>query len=160
MTQDMTTSVRIAIGSDHAGFALKSTIKRYLEDGGYVVDDLGAHSEESVDYPDFAAAVANAVVTGEARFGILICGTGIGMSIAANKVPGIRAALCTDSFTARRSRAHNDANVLCLGASVIGQGVAEDVVSAFLSTPFDGGRHARRVAKISAAERQQPAISS
>ena len=146
----------IAIGSDHAGFPLKQVVKSWLEEHGYEVDDLGTHDTKSVDYPDYAAAVAHAVAEGKADRGILICGTGIGMSISANKVPGIRAALCTDAYTARMSRRHNDANVLCMGARVIGPGVAESIVEAWLSEEFEGGRHARRVGKINALDEECP----
>ncbi len=146
----------IAIGSDHAGFPLKQVVKSWLEDHGYEVDDLGTYDTKSVDYPDYAAAVAHAVAEGKADRGILICGTGIGMSMSANKVPGIRAALCTDVYTARMSRRHNDANVLCMGARVIGPGVAESIVEAWLSEEFEGGRHARRVGKINALDEECP----
>jgi len=146
----------IAIGSDHAGFPLKQVVKSWLEEHGYEVDDLGTYDTKSVDYPDYAAAVAHAVAEGKADRGILICGTGIGMSISANKVPGIRAALCTDAYTARMSRRHNDANVLCMGARVIGPGVAESIVEAWLSEEFEGGRHARRVGKINALDEECP----
>ncbi len=146
----------IAIGSDHAGFPLKQVVKLWLEEHGYEVDDLGTYDTKSVDYPDYAAAVAHAVAEGKADRGILICGTGIGMSMSANKVPGIRAALCTDVYTARMSRRHNDANVLCMGARVIGPGVAESIVEAWLSEEFEGGRHARRVGKINALDEECP----
>ncbi len=146
----------IAIGSDHAGFPLKQVVKSWLEEHGYEVDDLGTYDTKSVDYPDYAAAVAHAVAEGKADRGILICGTGIGMSMSANKVPGIRAALCTDVYTARMSRRHNDANVLCMGARVIGPGVAESIVEAWLSEEFEGGRHARRVGKINALDEECP----
>ena len=146
----------IAIGSDHAGFPLKQVVKLWLEEHGYEVDDLGTYDTKSVDYPDYAAAVAHAVAEGKVDRGILICGTGIGMSMSANKVPGIRAALCTDVYTARMSRRHNDANVLCMGARVIGPGVAESIVEAWLSEEFEGGRHARRVGKINALDEECP----
>ncbi len=138
----------IAIASDHAGVSLKSLIIAVLEGAGQEVRDLGPASEESVDYPDFAHRLADEVAAGSARLGILICGTGIGMSMAANRHPGVRAALCHDAFTAEMARRHNDANVLCLGARVLGAGVAEQVVRVFLDHRFDGGRHGRRVAKI------------
>jgi len=143
---------RIAIGADHAGYRLKEEIIRFLQASGYPVEDMGTSGEESVDYPDYAARVARAVTAGQADLGILICGTGIGMSIAANKVPGIRAAVATDSYMARMAREHNDANVLCLGGRVLGDGSALEVVQAFLQSRFAGGRHARRVEKIQALE--------
>ncbi|MBX3743983.1 MAG: ribose 5-phosphate isomerase B [Verrucomicrobiae bacterium] len=139
----------IALGSDHAGFELKESVKRHLSSGPYSVEDLGARSPESVDYPDYAQPVAQAVAEGRADLGILFCGTGIGVSIAANKVPGVRAALCTSEEMARLARAHNDANVLCLGGRVIGVDVARSIVDTFLRSSFEeGGRHARRVAKL------------
>ena len=144
--------MKVAIGADHAGFELKEYLAQRLRDMGHEVVDKGAHSLESVDYPDFGAAVASAVVDAEVDRGILVCGTGIGIGIAANKVPGIRAAICTDAFTARMSRAHNDANIVSLGSRVVGAGVAEDIVREFLATEFEGGRHARRVDKIHALE--------
>jgi len=139
---------KIVIASDHAGFELKASLKQSLLDEGYEVLDLGAHSTESVDYPDFAAALAGAIRDGQAERGILICGTGIGISIAANRHPGIRAALCHDTTGARLSRMHNDANVLVLGARMVGAEVAKDCVATFFSTPFEAGRHSRRVEKL------------
>jgi len=139
---------KIVIASDHAGFELKASLKQSLLDEGYEVLDLGAHSTESVDYPDFAAALAGAIRNGQAERGILICGTGIGISIAANRHPGIRAALCHDTTGARLSRMHNDANVLVLGARMVGAEVAKDCVATFFSTPFEAGRHSRRVEKL------------
>jgi len=144
--------VRIAIGSDHRGFALKEALKELLAELGHDWVDFGCQTEEPVDYPDIARPLAEAVATGEYERGILICGSGVGMSIAANKVKGIRAALCENSFTARLARRHNDANVLCLGSWCIGQGLAEDIVRLFLSEDFEGGRHARRLEKIRAIE--------
>jgi ribose 5-phosphate isomerase B len=144
--------VRIAIGSDHRGFALKEALKELLAELGHEWVDLGCQGEEAVDYPDIARPVAEAVAAGEYERGILICGSGVGMSIAADKVKGIRAALCDNSFTARLARRHNDANVLCLGSWCIGQGLAEDIVRVFLSEDFEGGRHARRLEKIRAME--------
>lgn len=138
----------IVIASDHAGVALKSRIVELIEGLGRGVRDLGPADESSVDYPDFGHLVAEAVAAGEARFGILVCGTGIGMSMAANRHPGVRAALCQDAFTAEMARHHNDANILCLGARVIGVGVAEQVVRVFLDASFEGARHQRRVEKI------------
>ncbi|MHB1418311.1 MAG: ribose 5-phosphate isomerase B [Bacillota bacterium] len=144
--------MRVAIGSDHAGFRLKELIKDYLHDAGIAHYDFGTYSEESVDYPDFALLVAEAVARNEYDRGILVCGTGIGVAIAANKVPGIRAALCSDTFSARSSREHNDANVLTLGERVVGPGLALDIVKIWLGTDFAGGRHSRRVEKISKIE--------
>ena len=135
----------IVIASDHAGVDLKARILEDLRDGGHEIHDLGPADSSSVDYPDFGHKVAAAVVAGEAETGILICGTGIGMSMTANRHPGVRAALCHDAFTAEMARRHNDANVLCIGARVIGVGVAEQMVRIFLETPFEGGRHQRRV---------------
>lgn len=141
--------MRIAIGADHAGYQLKEAlIKGVL--APHEVIDLGTHSShEPVDYPVYAFAVAEAVADKKADYGILICGTGIGMAMAASRVPGIRAATCTNVYMARMARAHNDANVLCLGGRVLGVGLAEEIVRAFLTTPFEGGRHARRLALIS-----------
>lgn len=145
--------MRIIIGSDHGGFDLKVAIKHHLEAAGHEVYDQGTYEAGvSVDYPDYALPVARAVVNGDYDFGILICGTGIGISIAANKVRGARVALCTDAYMARMSRAHNDANVLALGGRVVGQGLAFDIVDAFLGGDFEGGRHVRRVDKIMAIE--------
>ncbi len=148
--------MKIVIGSDHAGFPLKEAVKAHLEAQGHIVVDQGAADDNtSVDYPDYAELVARAVVAQAYDFGIVICGTGIGVSMAANKVPGVRAALCTDSYMARMARAHNDANVLALGARVIGTGLAAEIVEAFLSTTFLGERHARRVEKIMALEERE-----
>ena len=138
----------IALGADHAGFELKEAIKKYLSDKGLCVKDYGCASKESVDYPDYAKAVAQAVARQEAQSGILVCNTGIGMSIAANKVAGIRAALVSDLFTAKSSREHNNANVLCLGAQGVDAGRALAIVGAWFEAQFQGGRHARRVGKI------------
>jgi ribose 5-phosphate isomerase B len=138
----------LAIASDHAGFALKEQLKRALAALSVPFADLGTNGEQSVDYPDFAHSVASGVAAGTYAAGVLICGTGIGMSIAANRHGGVRAALCTESYAARMSRMHNDANVLCLGARIVGVGLAEEIVRAFLETSFEGGRHAGRVAKI------------
>jgi ribose 5-phosphate isomerase B len=142
----------VAIGADHGGFELKQQLKDYLRDWGYQVLDLGTDSAEAVDYPDFAEAVGNAVAHGEAWLGIVLDGAGIGSSIAANKVPGVRAALCYDRATARNSREHNDANVLTLGAKLIAPEAAREIVVLWLSTPFAGGRHQRRVDKIRSIE--------
>jgi ribose 5-phosphate isomerase B len=138
----------LVIASDHAGFDLKAVIRNALEAKGVEVLDLGPEDATSVDYPDMAAKLAEAMAKGVADRGVLICGTGIGIGIAANRYPYIRAALCHDVTTARLSRAHNDANVLCLGARTIGQEVALDCVDMFLATPFEGGRHQRRVDKL------------
>jgi ribose 5-phosphate isomerase B len=146
----------IAIGSDHAGPALKATLRAALEAAGHPVLDLGTHGTESVDYPDFAQAVCAAVTEGRARFGVLVCGTGIGISIAANRNPAIRCALVQDSTGARLSRQHNDANVLALGARLIGAEVALDALNTFLATPYEGGRHDRRVLKLSPAWSPSP----
>jgi len=142
--------MRFFAGSDHAGLALKLHLVAWLRDHGHEVDDLGTHEGTSTDYPDWAARVTGRVLSESGSFGLLVCGTGVGMSIAANRRPGIRAALCTDSFTARLTRAHNDANVLCLGARVVGVGLAEDILAAFVAGSFEGGRHAGRVAKLDA----------
>ncbi|HHY59508.1 MAG TPA: TIGR01440 family protein [Clostridia bacterium] len=146
--------MRIALGSDHGGFKLKQAIAQYLTERGIEYVDFGTMSECSVDYPDFALAVAEAVRSGQCDRGILVCGTGIGIGIAANKVPGIRAALCHDTFSARFSRQHNDANILTLGERVIGTGLALEIVDVWLHSEFEGGRHARRVDKIAAIERK------
>ena len=143
---------RIVIGSDHAAPQLKAIVKEHLEGKGYPVTDVGTYTTESCDYPIFAHRVCKALQAGEADLGILICGTGIGMSLVANKHKGIRAACCSDVFSARLTREHNDANVLCFGQRVVGQGLALDLVDAFLGAEFEGGKHARRVAMITAAE--------
>ena len=141
--------MRWFVGSDHAGFGLKRHLIEILRSLDDEVIDVGTNSEESVDYPDFGAAVGRAVASArQPTLGLVICGTGIGISIAANKVPGVRAAVCTEAFAATAARAHNDANVLALGARVIGAGVAESCLRAFRDTGFEGGRHARRVAKL------------
>ena len=137
--------MKIAVGCDHGGLDLKDVVKSVLKDLGHEIDDQGCNSSESVDYPNFARAVSLLVSEGKCERGILICGTGIGMSMAANRIPGIRAALCHEMFSARMSREHNDANVLCLGARVIGPGLAAEVVRTWMTTDFAGGRHQRRV---------------
>ena len=147
--------MRIAIGSDHRGYHLKEMIVAYLRGKNHEVEDIGARGDESVDYPDFAAVVAKKVSEGAIDRGILICGTGIGMAIAANKFPGVRAAPCNDEVTAEVSRRHNDLNVLCLSADLIGPRVVEPVVEVWLETEFEGGRHARRVDKIGELERKK-----
>jgi ribose 5-phosphate isomerase B len=139
--------VRIAIGSDHAGYELKEYLRKNLA-GQYELIDLGAGNLDSVDYPDFAESVARLVTGGGADFGILLCGTGIGMSVAANKIPGARAALAFDLYTGRQSRRHVDANILVMGALVTGKGLALEIAKTWLETPFEGGRHERRIAKI------------
>ncbi|MCL4812895.1 MAG: ribose 5-phosphate isomerase B [Vicinamibacteraceae bacterium] len=144
--------MRIAIGADHAGFGLKEQVKRLLVDLGHDVEDVGTDSDQSVDYPDFAREVGERVARGAADRGVLVCGTGIGMAMAANKIAGVRAAPVTDMETARLSRAHNDANVLALGARTTDTGRALDLVRTFLATPFDGGRHQRRLDKIADSE--------
>ena len=143
----------VAIGSDHGGFRLKKEITDYLTQKGIAFRDFGTNSSDSVDYPLIANEVAKAVACGECDKGIIVCGTGIGVSMAANKVKGIRAALCHDEFSAEMSRAHNDANVLTLGERVIGVGLALSIVAKWLSTEFDGGRHARRVAMLADLEK-------
>lgn len=142
---------RWIVGADHAGFELKNYLVNVLRRLGDEVEDLGTHSPDSVDYPDYAVQVARRVAAGEGR-GLLICGTGIGMAMAANRVHGVRAAVVTDAFTARASRAHNDANVMTAGQRVIGVGVAEEALKAFRETAFEGGRHQRRVDKIETVE--------
>lgn len=140
--------MQIAVGSDHAGFQLKQLLADHLRAGGYEVVDVGTHDTVSVDYPDFGRAVGEAVVGGAAELGVAVCGSGIGICIAANKVPGIRAATVHDVTSARLSREHNDANVMCVGERFIGPQVALDAVDAFLSAEFAGGRHRRRVDKL------------
>ena len=138
----------IAIGCDHGGYALKQEILRHLEDRGLAYKDFGCYSEESCDYPVYGKAVAHAVAGGECERGILICGTGIGISLAANKVRGIRCAVCSDCFSAEMTRRHNDANIIAMGGRVVGPGLALKIVDLFLDTPFEGGRHQRRVDMI------------
>ena len=139
----------IAIGSDHGGFALKKALMAHLEKRGLAYKDFGTYSEASCDYPVYAKAVAHAVADGECERGILICGTGIGVAITANKVPGIRAALCGDCFSAEATRAHNDANILCMGARVVGEGLALKIADTFLDTSFSNDeRHIRRISRI------------
>ncbi len=139
---------RIALAADHGGFKLKAFIYNELTSAGHSVEDLGTHTAESIDYPDIATLVTDRVLSGEAERGILICGTGIGMSMAANRLPGIRAALCHDEYTARMSRAHNDANVLTLGERVLGEGLVKAILEVWLTTAFEGGRHAKRIGKL------------
>jgi ribose 5-phosphate isomerase B len=144
--------LRIAIGADHGGYLLKEEIKKVILELGHEVEDFGCQCLDSVDYPDYAQPVAEKVAAGEFDRGILICGTGIGMSIAANKVRGIRCALVHDLFSAKATREHNDSNVLAMGARIIGPGVATEIVKIWLSTPFEGGRHVNRINKITAIE--------
>lgn len=145
--------MRVAIACDHRGFPLKQDILQGLKGlGGYDVKDFGSFDDKQVDYTDYAMPLARAVARGEHDCGILICGTGIGMSVAANKIKGIRAARCQDCYSARLARQHNNANILCLGSLVMGSGLAMEVVRVFLETKFEGGRHARRLEKIAAAE--------
>lgn len=146
------TVMRIALGSDHAGFDLKAHLVEWLSSNGHEVLDLGTDSTESVDYPEFCANVGRAVVAGRADWGIVMGGSGQGEQLAANKVRGVRAALCNELYTARMARAHNDANVLSIGARVVGVGLAEEIVQLFADTPFEGGRHARRVDQVMAIE--------
>ncbi|NLH51069.1 MAG: ribose 5-phosphate isomerase B [Myxococcales bacterium] len=145
--------MRLVIACDHGGLALKNTLKEMLAGSGHELLDIGTHTEESVDYPDFGKLAAEMVAGGEVERGILICGTGIGMSITANKVRGIRAALCTNEFMAKMARRHNDANMLVLGGRVLGDELAKEIVAAFLATGFDGGRHEKRLQKIAALEK-------
>jgi ribose 5-phosphate isomerase B len=142
----------IAVAADHAGFELKEHLAARLREAGHEVVDLGTHSAAPVDYPPFCAAVGRAVRDGDADLGLVVGGSGQGEQLAANKVRGVRAALCNDLYTARMARAHNDANVVTIGARVVGVGLAEEIVDVFVATPFDGGRHARRVDQITALE--------
>ncbi len=142
----------IAIGSDHGGFELKEIIKKHLEKRNIEYKDFGTFSEASVDYPAYGIAVGEAVAGGECEKGILVCGTGIGISMAANKVKGVRAACCSDTFSARFTRMHNDANVICMGGRVVGPGLALDIVDLFLDTEFEGGRHQKRIDLITEYE--------
>jgi ribose 5-phosphate isomerase B len=144
--------MRIAIGADHAGFRLKQHVVEYLQRLGHEVDDRGTHSEESVDYPGICADVGREVVAGRADRGIVLGGSGQGEQIAANKVPGVRAALCNDLYTARMSREHNDANVLAIGGRIVAPGLADEIVKLWLDTSFEGGRHQRRIEQITAIE--------
>ncbi|NLI91094.1 MAG: ribose 5-phosphate isomerase B [Peptococcaceae bacterium] len=145
--------MKIALGADHGGFELKNKIKEHLLYRGYEILDCGTDSDQSVDYPEYGFKVGKAVIEKQVDMGIVICGTGIGISIAANKVKGIRAALCTDSYMAKMAREHNNANILALGARVVGPGLAMDIVDAFLTASFSGWRHTRRVDQISEFEK-------
>jgi len=144
--------LRICAGSDHAGLDLKNVLVEQLRAAGFTIQDLGTHSPESCDYPDFAVAVSRAVVSGAADMGLLVCGTGQGMAMTANRVPGIRAAVVLDTFSARASRQHNDSNVLCLGSRVCGPGLAREILDVWLSTSFSGGRHMNRIHKMTALD--------
>ena len=144
--------MKLVIGSDHGGIHLKEVLKQHLAERGIEVSDAGTYTEESCDYPDIAVKVCREITDGNAERGILVCGTGIGMSMAANKVKGIRAACCSDTFSAKFTRLHNDANVLCFGGRVVGAGLALQLVDAFLDTEFEGGRHQRRIDKVMALE--------
>ena len=146
--------MKIAIGCDHGGFELKNEIIKYLESENYEVKEFGTYSTDSCDYPDIAQPVAEAVAAKEFDFGILICGTGIGIGIAANKVPGIRAALCSDTFSAHATREHNNANILTMGQRVVGTGLALEIVKTFLNAEFEGDRHLKRIDKITAIEKK------
>ncbi|MCR3758373.1 ribose 5-phosphate isomerase B [Clostridium felsineum] len=146
--------MKIAIGSDHAGFSLKKEVIKHLEGKNIEVKDFGTFSEDSCDYPDYALKVAEEVAQNNFEFGILICGTGIGISISANKVPGIRAAVCSDTFCAHASREHNNANILAMGERVVGTGLALDIVDTFLNSKFEGDRHQRRIDKITGIEKK------
>ena len=146
--------MKLVVASDHGGFELKEEIKKHLTERGVAFTDFGTDSEASCDYPVYAEKVCRAVVSGEAEKGILCCGTGIGMSMAANKIDGIRCALCGDCFSAEMTRRHNDANVIALGGRVTGPGLAQKLVDLFLDTPFEGGRHARRVGMVMELEKK------
>lgn len=148
----MNTTRKIAIGCDHGAYLLKESVKKHLDSLGIAYTDHGTYSADSVNYPVYAHKVCEAVQNGEADLGILLCSTGIGMSMAANKHHGIRAALCCDTYSARFTRLHNDANVLCMGANVVGGGLALDIIDTFLSNEFEGGRHKTRVDMITAFE--------
>lgn len=147
--------MKLAIGADHAGYELKDLIVEHLRALGHEVKDFGTHGPESVDYPDYARPVARAVAAGEFERGILVCGTGIGVSISANKVVGIRAAACSSTYSSHMGRQHNNANVLCMGSRILGPGLALDIVDAYLGAEFEGGRHARRVDKIHQIESER-----
>ena len=145
-------NITIALGCDHGGYALKEVLKAHLEERGFACEDFGCHSTDSCDYPVFGEAAARAVASGQCRFGVVVCTTGIGISITANKVHGVRCALCHEPWSAQMTRRHNDANMMAIGAGFTGPNMAERMVEVFLSTEFEGGRHARRVEKIMALE--------
>ena len=144
----------IALGSDHAAYKLKLAIAEHLKEKGIEFEDLGCYGTESVNYPEYGQKVAEAVAAGKYEYGIVVCGTGIGISLAANKVPGIRCAVCSDTYSAKYTRLHNDANMLAMGERVVGQGLAMEIVDTFLSTGFEVGRHAKRVDMITAIEKK------
>lgn len=146
--------MKIAIGCDHGGLHHKKAIMKYLTEKGYLIQDFGTDSAQSVDYPDIAVPVARSVASGENTLGILICGTGIGMSLTANKIKGIRAAACSDHYSVKYTRMHNNANILCIGGRVIGVGTALELVKLFVETKFEGGRHQQRIDKITALENE------
>ena len=146
--------MKLALGCDHGGYLLKEEVKKHLDERGIPYEDFGCHSTESCDYPDIAKPACEAVVSGRCEKALLFCGTGIGISMAANKIKGIRACACSDTFSAKYTRLHNDANVLCLGGRVVGPGLAAELVDLFLDTPFEGGRHQLRVDKIMELERE------
>lgn len=150
MTQHASSGMSFVVAADHGGVDLKDFLADLLRTWGYPVEDLGTHGPDAVDYPDFASQAARRVQGGQADRGLLVCGTGLGMSITANRFPGVRAALCTSAYMARMARAHNDANLLCLGGRVVGTGLAADILEAFVRQPFEGGRHVRRIGKIEA----------
>jgi ribose 5-phosphate isomerase B len=150
---------RLALGSDHVGVALKDTLKTYLAEAGLACQDFGAHSDERTDYPLFAQQVCQAVTSGQADGGILICGTGVGMAITANKLRGIRAVVCSEPYSAALSRQHNNTNILALGARVIGPGLAQTIAAAWLAADYEGGRHARRLEMIAELEAQREAAA-
>ena len=152
--------MRIATGSDHRGYALKQVILDLLSELGYHPIDMGCYDVSDADYPDVAEKVAKAVASGDVDQGVLICGTGIGMSISANKIPGVRAALCTDTVSARMARQHNDANILCMGGTILDEWMALEITRTFLASQFEGGRHARRVNKITTLEEDRQMNSS
>jgi len=144
--------MRVAIGSDHRGFRLKQVLMQHLAGAGHVVADFGCYDENAIDFTDVAIPLSRAVAGGEEDLGVLVCSNGVGMTVCANKIRGIRAALCHDTFSSTRARQHTDANVLCLGSWCVGEGVAREIVDAFLAAKFEGGRHARRVEKLQALE--------
>ena len=147
--------MKIAMACDHGGLRLKNVLKEYLLDNGYEVEDFGTNSEDSCDYPDYAGKAAKAVASGACDKGVVVCGTGIGVSITANKVNGIRCALCHDVFSAKATRAHNDSNMIAIGQRVIGEGLALEILKAWLSTEFEGGRHVQRIEKMMAYEGEE-----
>ena len=146
--------MKIVLGSDHAGYRLKEDLEEFLKEEGHDISDVGTHSEERVDYPPYCAMVGHAVVNGSADRGVVLGGSGQGEQIAANKVDGVRAALCNDLYTARLSRQHNDANILSMGGRIVAFALADEIVALWLTTPFEGGRHQRRIDQIAAAERK------